>query len=87
MSNPNAKPLQARLTRKANSKPKNLQDVAQKLWRALETAEALLEEDSPELRLKAVHAVTQSAAAYARVYEVGELEARLEALEALRGER
>lgn len=85
MPNPHAQPLQARLARKAQGKPRNLQAVAEKLWRALETAEALLEESQPELRLKAVHAVTQAAAAYARVYETGELEARLEALEALRG--
>ena len=83
MSNPNADPTKARLAKKRKHKPGNLQAVASKLWAALEAAEELLGEEDPYLRLKAVHAVSQVAGSYAKVYEVGELEARLQALEAV----
>ena len=81
MSNPNADPTKARQAKKRKRKPGNLQAVAAKLWAALEAAEELLAEDDPHLRLKAVHAVSQVAVSYTKVYEVGELEARLQALE------
>jgi hypothetical protein len=37
--------------------------------------------EEPELRLKAIHAVSQCAGQYAKLLEVGELEARLKVLE------
>ena len=83
MSNPNADPTKARLAKKRKRKPGNMQAVAGKLWAALEAAEELLAEDDPHLRLKAVHALSQVAGSYAKVYEVGELEARTQALEAV----
>ncbi len=56
------------------------------LWRALQSAEAVLldaaEESDGTTVLKAVHALTQATAAYARVVEAGELENRLSELEA-----
>lgn len=82
----NADPHPARMGRKKRSKPGDLKAAGAKVWRALETAEALLESEDSAERLKACHAVFQGAAAYARVYEVGELEARLEALERAQGE-
>ena len=78
---PNPSPHEARQAKKRKRKPGNLQAVAVKLWAALEAAEELLAEEDPHLRLKAVHAVSQVAGSYAKVYEVGELEARLQALE------
>ena len=81
MANPS--PHEARQAKKRKRKPGNLQAVAGKLWAALEAAEELLGEDDPHLRLKAVHAVSQVAGNYAKVYEVGELEARIQALEAV----
>ncbi len=82
---PNPNPHQARTARKRKSKPKDLKAVAAIVWDALETARALLENEDPQMQLKACHGVFQGAAAYAKVYEVGELEARLEALEASLG--
>jgi len=64
-------------------KPGTLEDARALLWRALTRAGELLEEEDPALSLKAIHAISQGAAAYARIVEVGELEARLAALEAL----
>lgn len=79
MANPN--PHEARVARKRKRKPRDLQAVAAKLWAALETAEELLGHEDDQMKLKAVHAVSQVAGSYARVYEVGELEARIAALE------
>jgi hypothetical protein len=73
--------LTARLGKKAKSKPGNLQDVLGIVWKALETVQAALEDTDVLIRLKASHAVFQGAQAYSKLYEVGELEARLAALE------
>lgn len=81
--NPNADPTKARQGKKARrrGKPGTLEDARALLWRALTRAGELLEEEDPLLSLKAIHAVSQGAAAYARIVEVGELEARIAALE------
>jgi hypothetical protein len=42
----------------------------------------LLDDDDAQMRLKAVHAVAQAAAAYRALVEATDLEARVEALEA-----
>ena len=54
------------------------------LWGALLKAEAVLDAatNDSELTLKAVHAVSQCAGQYSKLLEVGELDARLAALEA-----
>ena len=55
------------------------------VWAALLEADAVLQStngDNPELTLKAVYAVSQCAGQYAKLLEVGELEARIAALEA-----
>lgn len=80
MANPN--PFKARQARKQVRKAGTLRDVAGMLWEALEAARDLLTDEDTGTRLKAIHALSQTASSYARVYEVGELEARLEALEA-----
>lgn len=86
MSNPNADPSKARQAKKARRrKTGTLEDARALLWRALTRGGELLEEEDPALSLKAVHAVSQGVTAYARVVEVGELEARIAAIEALRG--
>jgi hypothetical protein len=52
------------------------------LWTALCEAEGvLLEADDPDQRLRAVHAVSQASGQYTKLLEVGEMYARLEALE------
>ena len=80
--NPN--PTAARQAKKAKrrGKPGTLADAQAVLWRALQKAGELLDTEDPHLSLKAVHAVSQCAGSYAKVLEVGELEARLQALEA-----
>lgn len=88
MGNPNADPTKARQAKRARRRgqPGTLEDARALLWRALTRAGELLEEEDPTLSLKAIHAVSQGAAAYARIVEVGELEARLAALEGAGGE-
>lgn len=82
MANPN--PTQARMGKKARRReePGTIAQAQALLWRALTRAGDLLDEEDPHLTLKAIHAISQGASAYARIVEVGELEARIEALEA-----
>lgn len=84
MANPNPDAAKARMGKKAKrrSQPGTVEAARALLWQALERAAELLQEDDPYLSLKAVHAVSQGASAYAKIVEVGELEARIEALEA-----
>ncbi|MDL2343098.1 hypothetical protein QOL99_02925 [Deinococcus sp. MIMF12] len=84
----NTDPVQARQgkRRKRRGKPGTLEDARALLWRALTRAGELLEEEDPLLSLKAIHAVSQGASAYAKIVEVGELEARIAALEGQPGE-
>ena len=90
MSSPtNSKP------KKRRGKPGTLEDARALLWRALKRAGELLDAETVsedgEARpdnhtaLRAVHAISQGAAAYARIVEVGEIEARLAALEEATG--
>lgn len=80
MANPN--PTQARQAKRLKRrKAGTLEHARALLWQALERAAELLEEDDPALSLKAVHALSQGASSYAKLVEVGELEARIAALE------
>jgi hypothetical protein len=81
--NPN--PHQARTAKKAKAKPPSIKEASLIVWKALEAAQAILGESDPTLKLKACHAVFQGAQAFAKLHEVGELEARLLALEAKTG--
>ena len=76
----------ARLSRKRRAKPADLAAVTARQWQAVEAAEAVLLDaaaaDDGTLALKAVHALTQAAGAYAKLLEVGEIEARLAEIEA-----
>lgn len=82
MANPHPDPLRARLAKKRRRKAGTLAQLTVVVWHALLEAQAVLEEaDEAELTLKAVHAVSQCAGQYAKLLEVGELEARIQALE------
>jgi hypothetical protein len=81
VSNLNANPTKARQAKKRKNKPGNLQDVLGIVWDALQTAQKILESEDPVMQLKAAHGCFQGGMAYAKLYESGELEARLLALE------
>jgi hypothetical protein len=81
MANPN--PHRARRAKRSARAPGTLRALQQKLWGAILWAETVLEEaDTPDLRLRAIHALAQAAGHYGKLLEVGELEARLQAVEA-----
>lgn len=87
MANPNpVKARQARRTsrRAAAESAGTVADLRLKLWRALAAADDVLADRKADatLKLKALHALTQASGAYLKVIEVGELEARLTAIEA-----
>lgn len=75
-----ANTLPARMA-KAERRRLALSTMLERLHKAGDVAEQLLDHDSPEIRLRAVHALTQCATTYAKIYEVGELEYRFELLE------
>ena len=78
------KARQARQKRRRIRKVGSLEDARRKLWQAVTCAEDVLLDDESDnvTALKAVHAITQATTAYAKLVEVGELEARLAELEA-----
>lgn len=81
----NTSPHQARLSKRRRGKPGDLAALLRVVWAALLEADTVLQGtqgDNPELCLKAVHAVSQCAGQYAKLLEIGELEARIAALEA-----
>ena len=80
---PNPSPHKARQAKKRRRTPGDLATLLQVLWGARLKAEAVLDAagTDSELTLKAVHAVSQCAGQYSKFLEVGELEARLAALE------
>ena len=85
---PNPNPHKARAAKKKHArlrKTGDLTDMRRELWRAILCAkEVLLDPSSdPSTTLKAVHAITSASTAYARLVEIGEIEARLEAVEEL----
>jgi len=69
--------------RRRTRKTGDLSDLRSTLWQALYQAEqVLLDADSDTVTvLKCVHAISQAAGTYAKVVEVGEMEARLSELE------
>lgn len=83
---PNPNPHQARCARRKRRRIRKVGDLAaarRKLWQAITTAEDILLDDESDTvtQLRAVHAITQATTAYAKLVEVGELEARLVSLE------
>lgn len=84
MANPHANSLQSRMSKKRRQRAGDFTLLKRKLWVALLHAEDVLDEAiEPDLRLKAMHALSQCAGQYAKLLQIGELEARLAALEAL----
>lgn len=77
---PTNDPLGARMA-KTERRRLALSAMLQRLAKGADVAEELLEHETPEIRLRAIHALTQCATTYAKVYEVGELEYRFELLE------
>ena len=76
------RPHVARKAKKAR-RAGTVDEVRLKLWNALLSVENVLYDDDTDTLtvLKAAHAMTQAASAYARIVEAGELEARLSELE------
>lgn len=76
----------ARIAKRRKRDGGDLTKMRRALWRAVEAAEAALMDGAAAgdaaAVLKAVHAITQASGAFARLVEVGELEARLAELEA-----
>jgi hypothetical protein len=81
MANPNPDALKARMGKKRKRKPGTIHDVLGIVWVALAAAQDALSSELTTDRLKGCHAVFQGAQAYAKLLEIGELEARLKALE------
>ncbi len=86
------KPHVARAAKKRHARMRKtgtLADMRRELWRAILCAkDVLLDPDTdPATTLKAVHAITSASTAYARLVEIGEIEARLEAVERMLQER
>ena len=84
---PNPNPHKARQARKRRPKPGTVKQLTSVLWSAITKLEEHLtltadaeEVDTGEL-CKLTHALSQSASTYLKAVEVGELEARVEALE------
>jgi hypothetical protein len=76
----------ARMAKKQRRKIRKLGDLEaaqRKLWQAITAAEEVLmdEESDSTMVLKATHAISQATSTYARLIEVGEMEARLAELE------
>jgi len=80
----NPDPSPARRAR-AEQKYQRLAHILDDLREAIETAKALLTHEDHATALKAANSVGQLAISYVRVYEAGEIEHRLEVLEAERG--
>jgi hypothetical protein len=79
----NTKPHLARLSKRCAHKPGSLADICKILWTAIQDAEQLLYTagDDADLRLRCLHALSQSCGQYSKLLEIGEIEARLSALE------
>ena len=67
---------------KRRRKPGDLSSLRRTLWAALLTAEELCDAPDPNVRLRALHAMSQLSAVYLRTLEVADFEGRLVRLEA-----
>ncbi|MEF2278779.1 hypothetical protein V3W47_10760 [Deinococcus sp. YIM 134068] len=65
------------MTRKAaKTKAPTMDELAGKLWKALESAEELLTHEDPTVRLKAIGAIASVSSAYSRVQPEAQREKR-----------
>ena len=67
---------------KRRRRPGDLSSLRRTLWAALLTAEELCDDPDPNIRLRALHAMSQLGATYMRTVEACDLEERLAQLEA-----
>ena len=81
MANPS--PHRGRLGKKLRGKPGDMPQLLLILWHALKRSQGVLDRvvEDDEATLKACHAISQIAGQYAKLLEIGELEARIAALE------
>lgn len=78
----NLNPVPGRLAKRAKRHSGDVARLQGKLWQAILQAESvMLKEGDDLLKLKAIHCLSQTAASFLKCAEVGEIEARLEALE------
>jgi hypothetical protein len=78
----NLNPVPGRLAKRAKRATGDIARLQTKLWQAILRAEVVMETGGDDyLALKAAHCLAQVAACFLKAVEVGELEARLEALE------
>ncbi|MBZ0160969.1 MAG: hypothetical protein K8G79_12695 [bacterium] len=78
----NLNPVPGRLAKRAKRASGDVARLQTKLWQSVLQAESvMLKEGDDVLKLKAIHCLSQVAASFLKCVEVGELEARLEALE------
>jgi hypothetical protein len=70
------------MSRPRRGRPGDLDALKRELWAAVRAASDLLDHESPELRLRAVHATSQAASAYRNLLADSELEAIVADLEA-----
>lgn len=74
--------MSERKRRPRRGKPGDLEALKRHLWAAVLEASALLDHHDAQVRLRAVHATAQAAAAYRAVYSDSDLEGRIAQLEA-----
>lgn len=78
----NSNPVPGRLAKRAKRYNGDVGQLQGKLWAAILRAETIMEPGGDDyLALRAAHCLSQVAASFLKAVEVGELEARLEALE------
>lgn len=80
----NSNPFQGRQAKRARRQPGDIAALRLKLWDVCERLHFELKKDKgiTEEQLRHVHAFSQLSSVYIKATEVGELEARVEALEA-----
>jgi hypothetical protein len=83
----NSNPYHARVAKKARTKRRGILTLIDTLWDTMDVAVKVLDRTSDDMdKIKACHCISQIGGQIGRLLEVGELEARLAALEAhLRG--
>ena len=78
----NRSPHRARMGKKLRGKPGNMAEVQRILWHTLKRAQGILDTATEdEETLRACHAVSQIAGQYVKLLALGEMEARILALE------
>jgi|LauGreDrversion4_2_1035121.scaffolds.fasta_scaffold13292_7 hypothetical protein len=83
---PDPNPYRARMA-KSDRRKTALMPLQEAMQEAIETARAALSHDDVNLRLRAVHAISQIGASFVRLYEAAEIESRIDALESAAAER